>query len=325
MVSRAPPSIPDSTIASRASTDWWRDWATYLVLPPVSSSVSVSSATWPGAPSNSNVWTIRCGATTSWYTPRNPYTLSSSLWVNRHRPPGRTSIWSTTVSSRRGPHHLGTRSGSVIALNTTSRGASKTRVMTMSCRPGSITNSVSLMVCSSLDVVDVLDVLDAPDFLVEPVKPVARDIPIALDPVRSDPEGCDLQAAGPPLRVTAAGDQPGPLEHLEMFGDRLEADGERFSQLVHRGLAVGEARQDGPPRRVGQGGEREAQLICRHPYSTNQLNNQQVEYGWIVQRLSRDLSISAPAVRVGVSRRHSAGEVEGESDAKDHRVHVGDP
>src|SRR5262245_48518164 len=102
------------------------------------------------------------------------------------------------------------------------------------------------------------------DLLVEPVEPVTRDIPVALDPVRSDAKGCDLQAARPPLRVAAAGDQPGPLEHLEMYGDRLEADGERVSQLVHRGLSVGETRQDDSPRRDGQSRKGEAQLVRWH-------------------------------------------------------------
>ena len=103
-----------------------------LVLPPCSSNVTVSSDTWPGAPSNSKVQTSRSGGTISRYTPRNANSAPSApRLTKRHAPPGLTSIWSTVVVRRRGPHQRGIESGSVYALNTSARGASKVCSMTI--------------------------------------------------------------------------------------------------------------------------------------------------------------------------------------------------
>src|SRR5690606_8014474 len=134
MLSRAPSSMPDSVMASRSATDWKTEVATYRVFAPsTSSSTAVSSETWPGIPSYSKVCTIRSGAATSWKIPRNAYSSPwSPWWVIRQEPPGRASRCSTTVRYSFGPHHCASRSGSVSARNTASRGASKTRVMTMS-------------------------------------------------------------------------------------------------------------------------------------------------------------------------------------------------
>lgn len=129
------------------------------------------------------------------------------------------------------------------ALNTTSRGASKTLVMTMSCRPGSMMNSVSAMV------LPFLVVLDLPDLLIEPIEPVSRDLPVPLDPLGRGLQWCRFETAGPPLCLAAPGDQPGPFEHFEVLGDRLEADGERLGQLIDRRLAL--ANRARIARRVG--------------------------------------------------------------------------
>ena len=55
--------------------------------------------------------------------------------------------------------------------------------------------------------------------------------------------------------VHGAMDQARPLEHLHVLGDRRERHGERRGELADRGLSLGEASQDGPAGRVGQGGE----------------------------------------------------------------------
>src|SRR5207244_11013626 len=84
-------------------------------------------------PSYSKVPTSRLGGTTSRYSPWNPNSFpSASRWTNRQRPPGRTSILSTMVEYRLGPHHLGISFGSVHAFHTSSRGASKVCVVTSS-------------------------------------------------------------------------------------------------------------------------------------------------------------------------------------------------
>src|SRR6267142_527747 len=74
---------------------------------------------------------------------------------------------------------------------------------------------------------------------------------IVLQPPGRLRERPGLEAARPSLGVAPARDQPGPLEHLEVLGDRRLADLERGGQLRHRGLAGGQAGEDRPPRRIG--------------------------------------------------------------------------
>ena len=63
-------------------------------------------------------------------------------------PPGLTSILSTVIVRFFGPHHCGIRFGPVNVLNTSSRGASQMRVMTISCFPGSATRLIFVIVIS---------------------------------------------------------------------------------------------------------------------------------------------------------------------------------
>ena len=60
------------------------------------------------------------------------------------------------------------------------------------------------------------------------------------------------------------GDQAGLFQHLEVFRNGLQADGEWLGQLVDRGLALGEPSQDGSPRGIGEGRKRAVELIYRH-------------------------------------------------------------
>src|SRR5438270_861679 len=96
--------------------------------------------------SHSKVWTIRSGALISRYSPRNAVSSAADVpLMNRQAPPGRTSILSTRVVCPRGPHQRGMRSGSVIALNTSSRGPSNSRVMRISVSEGSVTFVADLL------------------------------------------------------------------------------------------------------------------------------------------------------------------------------------
>src|SRR5438132_10315097 len=132
---------------SRSSFDENFDRTVSSVRRSRSVSVAVSTEMCPAIGSHSKVWTIRSGATTSRYSPRNPLVVRSGApMTNRQRPPGRTSILSTVVVWFRGPHHRGMRLGSVIALNTRSRGASNSRVMRISLSEGNVTFVVALLV-----------------------------------------------------------------------------------------------------------------------------------------------------------------------------------
>ena len=72
---------------------------------------------------------------------------------------------------------------------------------------------------------------------------------------RAPSSACDLEVARPELRVPAPRDQPAALENLEVLGHRRQRHVEGRGQLVDCGVAPGQAAHDGPPRRVGQGGE----------------------------------------------------------------------
>src|SRR5207247_1946204 len=109
------------------------DLCVTFVLPRISSNTALSTRTCPGIPSNSKVSTIRSKGTTSRYSPWKPNSFpSASRWTNRQVPPGRTSIFSTTVVYFLGPHQRGISFGFVHAFHTSSRGASKTCVLTSS-------------------------------------------------------------------------------------------------------------------------------------------------------------------------------------------------
>ena len=69
------------------------------------------------------------------------------------------------------------------------------------------------------------------------------------------------EPARPPLRLAAARDQASPLQHLEMFGDGRHAHLEWLGQLRNRSFARGQTCQDGPPCRIGEGGEGGAEVI----------------------------------------------------------------
>src|SRR6266540_2498021 len=100
--------------------------------------------------------------------------------------------------------------------------------------------------------------------LIEAVEALLPEAPVALEPVGGVLQRCPVQPRGPRLRRASSRDQPGVLEHLEVLGDRLEAHGEGFGELVDRGLAVGEPCEDRTACRVGEGGEGAAELVDCH-------------------------------------------------------------
>src|SRR6516162_3023943 len=120
------------------------------------------------------------------------------------RPPTRGSMLTELrgISKPAGPNHRASWSGSVQAWNTSSRGASKTRVIVIS-RSSACTAVDSAIVRSFLKVVQVL---------VQPVEPALPDLPARLHPRRGLAEALGPQPARPRLRRAVARDQPGALE-----------------------------------------------------------------------------------------------------------------
>src|SRR5581483_4296559 len=124
---------------------------------------------------------------------------------------------------------------------------------------------------------------------VEAVEALLPEPAIALEPFVDFLERQRLDAAGPPLRLAAAADQPGALEHLEMLGDGGAADVEWRGELGDRGLPQRQAGEDRPARGVGQRGEGVAKAIRCH-WFTDRLNNLSVKYS----RWGRESSAWAP-------------------------------
>src|SRR5215212_6796743 len=153
-------------------------------------------------------------------------------------------IRSRGVSTCAGPYHAASSSGSVQALKTRSRGASKMCVIRTFV-------SVTMLFLSA-------------QVRVEPADP-GLPCPLArLHPVHGLVERLCLQPARPPLRLPAADDQPRPLEHLQVTRDRRQAHRKRLGELADRRLALREPAQDRAARRIGECSEGLAELVGRH-------------------------------------------------------------
>ena len=116
-------------------------------------------------------------------------------------------------------------------------------------------------------------VFDAPLDLVwsmwtDPVKTRLPNRPVLLGPRRDLNQRARVQRARPVLGAVPALDETRPLEHLEVLGDRWELHLKRLGQFVDGRLARGETRQDRPPGRARERGERLRQPLfvvkCRH-------------------------------------------------------------
>src|SRR5690348_10344044 len=188
----------------------------------------------------------------------------------RHWPPGRTSISSATTVSPSGAHHRIACWGSVQAPYTMSRGASKRRVMTSS-RSAASAAALGLALLAAI----FLLLLQLAQIVVEAVEALLPEAAIMLDPARHVLERSGLEPAWPPLRLAAARDEAGALQHLEVLGDGGHAHLERLGQLGDRGLAQGEPRQDGAPRRVGERREGAAEAVGRHGVSRRSRGSRQ--------------------------------------------------
>src|ERR1035438_4675945 len=123
--------------------------------------------------------------------------------------------------------------GSVQALKTSSRGASKTRVK-MSSRSAV---SDAALACALLTGMLLLLFEFLAQVGVQTIKTLFPEIAVVFHPVRDIFEWTGLETAGPPLGFASARDQSCALEHLEVFADCGEAHLKRFRQLVDRSFA----------------------------------------------------------------------------------------
>src|SRR5258708_15962091 len=158
-----------------------------------------------------------------------------------------------------GPHQRTRCSGSVQALKTKSRGASKTRVMTSSRFSASVAIAAALFLVS----IFLLLRLQFAQVLVEAIQTLFPEAPIVFDPFGRILQRSCSELTRPPLRFAPPRDQPGAFQHLEMFGERGKANLERLGQIGHRGCALGEARENRTPGGIRERGEGGVQLFGR--------------------------------------------------------------
>src|SRR6266508_440639 len=151
-------------------------------------------------------------------------------------------------------------SGFVKTSNTRSRGASNRRSITISLLAMS-SATPSLAAMSLLLHLQFLQVL------VQPIESLLPDHAIALDPLVDFLERARRERRRPPLRLLAARNEPGALEHLQVLADRGQAHVERFGELADRCAAFRETREDRAARWISEGAEREAQPVDRHGFS----------------------------------------------------------
>src|ERR1700730_6642460 len=106
----------------------------------------------------------------------------------RYAPPGRTSISQEIVVKPCGPHHFAACAGSVHILKTSSRGASNTRVSTIShSRAAGAMSAISWLPRSGIGKVVLVSFrLRGPEFLqvfAEAIEALAPEAPVVFDPI----------------------------------------------------------------------------------------------------------------------------------------------
>src|SRR6266568_835411 len=133
--------------------------------------------------------------------------------MKRHTPPGCTSISWIVFVKPFGPHQWTTCRGSVHIRQTSSRGASKTRVAAISfC--AAFATAMFLLLFFFLQLVQVL---------VQAIEAFFPEFFVVVDPAGGLFQRRRIEMAGAPLRVAAAGDQASALEDFEVLGDGGEA------------------------------------------------------------------------------------------------------
>src|SRR5215211_6031985 len=220
------------------------------------------------------VKTSRSGSTTSRYVPFHWIScrLGPANIVARSAPPSVTSIETveTGTSASGPPNQSANRSGSVHSFQTRSRGTPKTRVIVIPASPA--TSGFRSVILGRLEA------------CFEAVEAAFPERTILLEPSDGVLQRRRSQPRGPKLRRATTGDQPGLLQHLEVLGDRLDADRKGLGQLVDCGLTGHEPSQDRPACWVGEGREGTAELVGCHLYSGSHLIKRLIEYGTARQR-----------------------------------------
>ena len=165
----------------------------------------------------------------------------------------------STIANRPGRKSQRFRSSGVVhASKSSSRGASKVRVMAISRSLGVVTvNSRGIDRCASgrLSLLASMFLLLRFQFVQQGIESLEISFPelaIAFEPVVGFSEPPRLKTARAALRVAATRNQPGALQHFEMLS-KLRAGSSRTARPTPSPMPrPTQAVQDRPPRAIGQ-------------------------------------------------------------------------
>src|SRR5580704_14700107 len=180
--------------------------------------------------------------------------------TSRQTPPGRTSISEIVVLKPFGPHHCATCFGSVHTANTSSRGASKTRLKTSS-RSAVFASALVFAFPAAMFLLLFFKFLK---IVVQAIEALVKKPVVVRHPVGDTLERSSLEPARPPLCFSRACNQSGALQHFQVLGHGGKTDGKRRGQLGDRDLSGLETGENGAPCGVGESGERGAESVGRH-------------------------------------------------------------
>src|SRR5262245_23500205 len=213
-----------------------------VVLPSASVSVSVLIVSGHSGPHRS-VLTSRSGGITSRYVP--PISISPPSELRHPKcqaPPGRRSISQRGIVHPSGPSiQCGRCSGLVQHSHTSSRGASTTRVMTIWLSVGVVNVVIPVLFAMTISAPPLLELFQVGIEALIVLLPVPA---IGAGPFGDLLERPRFELTRSPLRLAAAHDEPGTLEHPQVLRDRRPAHVERLRELGDGGRAVREPLED---------------------------------------------------------------------------------
>src|ERR1700730_12946531 len=195
-----------------------------------------------------------------------PSPASGARWTQRKTPFGRRSISQTASGMPLGSHQCATCSAIVHASKTTARGASKMRVITISRSVGVVIFTVPMFFIGDLSLslrasTVLLLLLRLFQVSIQAGKFLLPEAAKGLHPVSDILERNRHERARTPLRIAPAHNEACALKHIEVFGDRRLAQGERLHELRHVCFTRRQTSKDRASGGIGERSEGQTQTI----------------------------------------------------------------
>src|SRR6185437_387853 len=189
--------------------------------------------------------------------PWKPTSMPSFATITyRHAPPTRRSISHAVSSPRFACHQRRTSSGVVHALNTSSFGASNSRVTRICSSVGSVTVALRVTVISFVLLFEFFQ------HCIELLEALAPRALVVLHPVVDRPQRLAVQPVQPlPPRLPHLDGSDLP-EHAEVLRHLRLGETQGEHEVVHGPLAACEDVEDLPPARLGDRVERVGGRCC---------------------------------------------------------------